>query len=212
MGGGCYRVPSRNLFFIGGHCENGCFRDHGGCEASSQFKAVKSEAHCELKPHNDDPLVASMAEINQAVDNATAEGKSIFLYTPDMFSKTYFDNVFCKLPDRDNSTYIAVNAGVPSLVEKADWPAIRAKGIREIWIGVESACWELREKYYKAEFGNDDVLKVTKAGHDVGINICWFLVDGPEDTEKSRVDTYQLIKEADPFRVHIGTLERYGTV
>jgi len=209
MGSGCYRVPDRELFFAGGYCENGCFRDHGGCEASSQFKAVKTEAHCELKPDDDLTFPKTMAEINKAIDEATSKGKTIFLYTPDMFSETYLEGILAKLPERNGSTYIAINASVRNLVDRVDWAEVYKKGIREIWMGVESASLDLRNKYHKIPFTNEEVLKVTKEGEETGINICWFLVDGAEDTTETRLQTYQMIKEADPYRTHIGNLQKY---
>jgi len=206
MGAGCYRIPNRNLFFVGGYCENGCFQNHGGCEASSQFEAVKSEVHCELKPEDLGKTVKPINDINAAIDQATKDGKTIFLYTPDTFSDFYFEAFYKLLPNRNGNTYIAINAGVRTLVDKANWEEIHNKGIREVWIGVESANSRLREKYFKPAFTNAEVLGLTKAGHEHGINVCWFLVDGTEDTDETRLQTYGLIKEAEPYRVHIGEL------
>ena len=205
MGSGCYRVPNRNLFFVGGHCENGCFRDHGGCEASSQFEAAKSELHCELKPENK-TIMKPINEVYGAIERATKDGKTIFLYTPDMFSDAYFDRCFKTLQNRNGNTYIAINASVRNLTDKGNWSEIYAKGIREIWIGVESASKCLRDKYFKIPFTNNEVREITKQGQKAGINICWFLVDGVEDTIETRLETYQMIKDCDPYRVHIGEL------
>lgn len=208
MGAGCYRVLNRNLFFVGGYCENGCFKNHGGCEASSQFDAVKTEAHCELKPESKQ-IMKSMETINRAVEVATEDNKSIFLYVPDMFSDIYYEKCFRLLPKRNGSTYIAINASVRELFDKRNWQEIYEKGIREIWIGVESASIELRNKYFKVPFTNEEVLTITDEGQKSGINICWFLVDGIEDTSETRLQTYQMIKKADPYRAHIGQLQKY---
>ena len=209
MGGGCYRIPKRDLFFVGGFCENGCFRDHGGCESSSQFEAVKTEVHCEYRPDDNRVFPKTMDEINHAIDKATNSGRTIFLYAPDMFSDVYFNGIFKKLPNRNGSTHIAVNACVKTLANRADWSEIYSKGIREIWIGVESANIGLRNKYHKPYFVNNEVLRITRQAKESKINICWFLVDGPEDTDETRLETYGLVKRGDPYRIHIGQLERY---
>lgn len=209
MGAECYRVPNRNLFYVGGHCENSCFRNHGGCDASSEFEAVKTEVHCELRM-GDKVMIVSIKEVVEAVKNATRKGKSIFLYTPDMFSDVYFSQCFQKLPHSNGNTYIAINAGVRTLFDRADWVDILSKGIKEIWIGVESASVNLRNRYFKQEFTNAEALKITADGMKAGINICWYLVDGVEDTDATRLETYRLIKKANPFRVHIGQLQYYN--
>jgi len=206
MGAGCYGVANRSLFFVGGYCENGCFRDHGGCEASSQFDAVKSEVHCELKPEELGKTVKPINEVNDAVDLATKENKTIFLYVPDTFSDFYFENFYKLLPNRNGKTYIAVNAGVRTLADKGNWQEIHKKGIREIWIGVESADSSLREKYHKPPFTNAEVAEITKTGQKAGVNICWFLVDGVEDSPETRNETWKFIKDCDPYRIHIGDL------
>lgn len=209
MGASCYRVHNRNLFFVGGHCENSCFRSHGGCEASSEFEAVKTEVHCEIR-YQDKMKMVSMEKISEAVKSATEKGKSIFLYTPDMFSDTYFSQCFQKLPRSNGDTYIAINAGVRTFFDrKVDWADILSKGIREIWIGVESASPILRNRYFKQKFTNDEVLKITADGMKAGVNICWYLVDGVEDKDETRLKTYQLIKKGSPFRAHIGQLQQY---
>jgi radical SAM superfamily enzyme YgiQ (UPF0313 family) len=82
------------------------------------------------------------------------------------------------------------------------------KGIREIWLGVESGDPELRHRYGKLPFENEEVVQITETGRKVGINVCWFLVDGPDDTGATRLKTYDLMRKADPFRCHIGPLAR----
>ena len=206
MGGGCREVPGRDVVFVGGHCENGCFRDHGGCEASAEFEAVKTKPTCEWKPWDLRKMTVPMHEVNAAVDEATARGGSIFLYVPDMFSDTYFEQCFARLPQRNGNTYIATNASVGTLHERANWKDVHAKGIRELWLGVESACPEIRKRYFKPAFTNAQVVEVTEAGEKAGVHVCWYLVDGCEDDERTRALTFALVKQGSPFRVHIGQL------
>ena len=71
---------------------------------------------------------------------------------------------------------------------------------------MESASKYLRDKYFKIPFTNNEVRKITEQGQKANINICWFLVDGAEDTVETRLETYQMIKDCDPYRVHIGEL------
>jgi len=214
MGGGCYRIPNRELFFVGGYCPNACFQNHGGCEASAEFEAVKTDVHCEIKPDSQNILTKTTEEIEVFINGAVKQEKTIFLYTPDAFSEFYFDKFFMALSERNGSTYIVINAGVRTLVDRLNnglsWQDIHNRGIREIWIGVESASPYLRHEYHKPFFTNKEVLDVTQKGQEAGINMCWFLVDGSEDTSRTKARTFELIKRADPYRIHIGELRRYS--
>ena len=91
---------------------------------------------------------------------------------------------------------------------KGDWDFLSRKGIKEVWLGVESGNKSLRDKYTKPSFTNKEIVEITEQGRKNNVNICWFLVDGDEDTDKTRLETYQLMKEAQPFRFHIGELQR----
>ena len=207
MGGGCRFMKNRETIYAGGKCENNCFSHYGGCNASDDV-AVKQIETCEYKSENHDIMLLSISEINQRIEEFTKQGKSIFLYTPDMFSKFYFGRLFKKLPDRNGNTFIAVNAGVRTFKQrKFPFEEMRSKGIFEIWIGVESADLNIRNKYGKPMFSNADVIKLTKEAKKYEINVCWYLVDGKEDTAESRLLTYNLIRECNPFRVNVEQLQ-----
>lgn len=207
MGGGCRNIPNRETIFAGGKCDNNCFSNHGGCNASDDV-ATKEEPTCEIMTDQHDVMLMPIDEINADIDEMTDIGKSIFLYTPDLFSDYYFDGLLNKLPDRNGNTYIAVNAGVRSLVDrKIDFKVLHDKGIREIWIGVESAIPEIRNIYKKPAFTNEEVIQLTQQGKLSGINVCWYMIDGKEDDEKSRSAAFQLIKEGNPFRVNVEQLQ-----
>jgi hypothetical protein len=207
MGGGCRNIANRETIYAGGKCENNCFSHHGGCNAS-EVLATKQQETCEYKTPSHDTLLMSVKAINDEIEYFTKQGKSVFLYTPDMFSDLYFEALFNKLPSRNGNTYIAINAGVSTLKNHINsMSKIKDKGIREVWIGVESASKEIRDKYCKPEFDNEDVIAITKEGKRIGINICWYLVDGKEDTETSRLATYNLILEGNPFRINVEQLQ-----
>ena len=57
-------------------------------------------------------------------------------------------------------------------------------------------------------FNNNELVALTKEGQETGCHICWYLVDGVLDTDATRLETYNLIKEAFPYRVHIGQLSK----
>jgi NifB/MoaA-like Fe-S oxidoreductase len=207
MGGGCRNIFDRETIYAGGKCENHCFSHHGGCNASDAL-AIKQQETCEYKTSSHEVLLMSMNEINEKIDKFTQRGKSIFLYTPDMFSDLYFETLFKKLPSRNGNTYIAINAGARTLTDHIeDMELIREKGIHEIWIGVESADPEIRKRYCKPDFTNEEIIELTTKAKRLGINICWYLVDGKEDSESTRLATYNLIREGNPFRINIEQLQ-----
>jgi hypothetical protein len=207
MGGGCRDIANRETIYAGGKCENHCFSHYGGCNASDSL-AIKQQETCEYKALSHDILLMSIEDINNEIEYFTKQGKSVFLYTPDMFSDLYFKVLFKKLPSRNGNTYIAINAGVSTLKNHINnMNEIKKKGILEVWIGVESASKEIRDKYSKPDFNNEDVIAITKEGKRLGINVCWYLVDGKEDTEVSRLATYNLIKEGNPFRINVEQLQ-----
>lgn len=207
MGAGCYVNERRDLLVIGNYCENNCFPIHGGC-ASSKDEALKDTTMCELRPECDDPFLVSMDQIKNAINNAIGKEHSIFLYVPDMFNDLYFNHILAKLPDNPKAK-IAINGCVKTFKEKADWEELKRKGIYEVWLGVESGSKKLRKIYNKLPFSNKDIAKITEKGRSIGVNICWFLVDGEEDTQETRLETYTLLREAQPFKFHFSALQVY---
>ncbi len=209
MGRGCYDMPMRQLFVAGTQCDNHCFPHHGGCKADDPLVEKKYET-CEYAPEWEEyGRSVDMGALLKAVTNATAKGESIFIYTPDMFSDLYFDAIFKKLPEQSDRTYIAINACVKTFIDrKVGWEALRNKGIKEVWFGVESGARRLRDLYNKLPFTNGEIIGITLAAKDAGVNVCWFLVDGHEDNGDTRLQTFNLIKEGNPFRVNIEQLRR----
>jgi len=205
MGGGCRLFHNRETIYAGGKCENNCFSHYGGCNASDDI-AEKQQETCEFKPPSNEIMLMSISEINKQISELTNRGKSVFLYVPDLFSDLYAKRIFKRLPNRNGNTYIATNASVNSL-RNVDFAEIKARGIFEIWIGIESASKEIRDKYNKPEFENEEVIRITQKARDYHINICWYLVDGDEDSEKSKLETYELIKQGNPFRINIEQLQ-----
>lgn len=207
MGRGCYKNEKRDLLIVGNRCVNNCFPQHGGC-ASAKDEMLKDSLMCELRPEFPEPLIHDhMRQIKKAIDRAGEVGKSLFLYTPDMFEEFYFNNVLMKLP-KNHGVYLCVNGCVSSFLKRAKWPELYSRGIREIWFGVESGNPELRNLYNKPEFDNEDLIAITEKGRDIGINVCWFLVDGIEDTAETRLETYHLMVRAQPFKFHFSEVSR----
>lgn len=212
MGGSCYTNNQRDLLVVGNYCENDCFPRHGGCASAVSVMEKPSEM-CELRPTMPDKIITKALEkINTLIEKSTKKGNSVFLYTPNMFSDFYFKKVLSKLPNRNGNTYLAINGCVRSFVDKTklDWKSLHEKGIREIWLGVESGNVKLRDIYNKPKFTNEEIVRITKEGRNNKINVCWFLVDGEEDTDKTRLETYSLMKEAQPFRFHFSPIENYN--
>ena len=210
MGRGCYRIPMRQLLVAGTQCENHCFINHGGCKADD-VDAIKEYTTCEYAPEwKEFGLITPIEEITKAIKKATHNGESIFIYTPDMFSSIFFDCLFNKLPKcNDDKTYIAINACVRTFIDRCgNWNLVKSKGIKEVWFGVESASSKLRTLYNKPPFSNDELIGITLGAKDSGVNVCWFLVDGDEDTDKTRLETYMLIKKGVPYRANIERLIR----
>ncbi len=207
MGGSCRNVQGRETVYVGGWCENNCFAAYGGCEAGTKFGTTKTHDTCELKPSK--PNEVDMDKANSLIDGFTKQGKSVFVYTPDMFGDYYYKECFLQLPNRNGNTYLAVNAGARSFLDKGDWAKVYERGIRELWVGIESGASRLRNLYGKPSFLNEEAVEMVKEGHKSGVNICWFLVDGDEDNKETRLATYNLIKQAQPFRVIISELRKY---
>ena len=209
MGGGCNRIEGRESFFVGSFCENNCFDGFGGCDASFEGLVTKTHDTCEMKPESKQKAAVDMEAVINAIRSATRISKSIFLYTPDMFSGFYLENCFQRLPENSDA-YISVNACVRTLIDSGiSFAEIRAKGIREIWLGVESGDSGLRDKYSKLRFTNEELIQITRTANANGVHVCWYLVDGIEDTIETRMRTYDLVKIANPFRIHIGELRAY---
>ena len=213
MGGGCYRGMNREMVVVGAWCENECFSQFGGCEASMSGDITKPTANCELRPEEPTRLSMTIDAVVKAIAESTEKGRELFLYTPDMFQEFYLKECFWQLPDQAERTYLAVNAGVRSFIDSGiGFGELTRRGIREMWVGVESGSPVLRERYGKPAFTNDEVFWLTDEGRKNGVNVCWFLVDGVLDTDASKLETYNLMRRCEPYRVEIGTLQRYERV
>lgn len=215
MGGGCYRSTDRDMIEVGSWCDNECFGRFGGCEGSitGKTKITKPTTNCEYRPSEPERKPVNMEWVLASIADAARSGRELFLYTPDMFQPFYLDGCLRKLPERNDGVYLAINACVRSFVDSSitfEW--LRARGIREVWVGVESADPALRDEYDKPAFSNAEVIGMTVAGREAGVNVCWFLVDGERDNDQTRLATYALIREAEPYRVQVGTLQRHERV
>lgn len=209
MGRCCYKVGGRVLHYVGGFCENNCFQEFGGCNASVFGEVTKTHETCDLVPQNKETGTALGLAL-KAIDEATKDRNGIFLYTPDMFSTFYWEEFLTKLPVRHDDAKIAVNGCVRTFSDKvSDWKFLKERGITEIWFGVESGNRALRDRYNKPQFENWEVVNVTGQGRLHGINICWFLVTGEVDTPETKLETWNLVCKAEPYRIYVGALYQY---
>jgi len=208
MGGSCYNDDRRDLLVVGNHCVNNCFPEHGGCASAIKEKV---DVRCELRPEMPDKAIPdTLNTVNEFVEITTNKGNSAFLYTPDMFNDFYFNNVLSQLPNRNGNTYIAINGCVRTFADRVgdNWQLLYDKGVREVWLGVESGDPKMRKVYNKPAFSNQEIAAITVKGRENGINICWFLVECEGDTDVTKLQTYSLLKEAQPYRFHISGAER----
>ena len=121
----------------------------------------------------------------------------------------YYESIYKQLPSYDGGFgYVAINAGVRSFIDRNINPKeLIDHGIREIWFGVESGSKLMREKYGKPNFTNSEVIKLTEYIQSFGIHVCWYLLDSKDDTDFSRLATYELVRVAQPYRIRIWPLE-----
>jgi len=183
------------FLYAGGECKNHCFANYGGC-------LVHTPKTTEI---------LSSEEIAYQLGLLTSKHEQAFVYTPDMFSDLYYKSVFLELPFYDGGfpgAYIAVNASVRTLIDKVkDFSDLLDRGIREVWFGIESGDELMRKKYGKPNFSNSEVAFTTKELQRFGIHACWYLLDSKDDTDSSRLATYELIRECEPYRIRIWPLE-----
>lgn len=184
------------MIYAGGACNNSCFIRYGGCGVHR-------------KHNNGNHLLSrSPAKINAAVTSELILHNPAFIYTPDMFSGLYYKTLFTNLEERSFG-YIGINASVVTLkqrlAEGLKMSDIVKKGIKEIWLGIESGSLAVRKDFNKPHFTNEDVIEITHLGTEYGINMCWYLIDTP-DNPTAEKETYKLIVKGKPYRVRISQL------
>lgn len=126
-----------------------------------------------------------------------------------------FQELMGTLINKTLDAYLSVQAIPRDLINFVDeGVAVTPKliwesGIQEIWLGLESANLDLRNKYNKPHFKNEDLLKMLKQLQKVGIRYCFYLVVSLEDTDETINETMAFIKEAKPYKIRPSDLFRY---
>lgn len=181
----------------GGKCDNNCFANQCGCN-------VHTNPECEE---------LTVDQVNNRLLFDIYSVEKVFLYTPDMFSEYYYP-LYQKLrlfgADEKPAIppYISINASVRNFIDRnIEMRDLLEKGIKEVWLGVESGSRRVRDAYNKPPFTNEEVMQITLLGQLHGVNICWYLLDSKEDDLESRLETYHLICVCNPYRLRIWPLE-----
>lgn len=171
------------MLFVGNSCKNNCFAKYGGCDVHKEY-----ESHFPI----------SIDQINAKIREYAQQHTPVFVYTPDIFSDVYFEPLFKKL-EKAEGGHVAVNASVRTLTDKIkNFGEILEHGITEIWLGVESGSLKIRNRYGKPRFTNKEVLAITNECKRYGIKICWYLINGPEDDDRAKLLTYNLMVKGNP--------------
>ena len=209
----CYSCPKGlmdeyAIIHIDNFCRSQCFEGYGGCSSTYERKVM------------DIPGV--IANIKETLDHN--QEARIFLDAPNFLDVPLLRN-FPNMPENQNilllqeiiktgiKPYLRIETTVDSLLEVNDrldfFDFLRQAGVQEVWLGVESGSPELRDKYSKPSFDNDDLVSITKLLHNAGIFCCWYLVVGYEDSSDSIRATKKIIREAQPDRIFLIQLLPY---
>lgn len=139
------------------------------------------------------------------IDIARISDKKVWLYVLDFFDEMNSD-IFESI--KENNNYLTVEGCVASFYKNYldKIQELKNKGIKEVWFGVESGNENLRNSYNKPYFNNEQLHQITHMLKDNGIKVCWYLVQGPEDTVDSVLDTNKLIDFCKPDTVWFSLL------
>ena len=142
---------------------------------------------------------------------ARFQNRKTWVFVLDFFEDVNVD-VFEALPYQ-NTTPLTVEGCVhffyKDYLDKID--ELYKKGIREVWLGVESANADLRDSYNKPSFTNEQLKEICRKLRAGGIGYSWYLVHGPEDTPKTYEQTNELTRELMPDLVWYSQLNYAGT-
>jgi len=179
--------------FVDRYCTHDCFSGYGGCGS-----------------HNDEPPIINVKKLIDAVAKALHSNidTKIFLYTPNFFDPcSGIDHltILQEIAEKNLQPYLRIEATVNSLIRKSPdfYKSLYNYGVREIWMGVESASDELRNKYGKPTFSNYDLEMITGLMQRQGIICCWYLVVGIDDTDDSIEMTVDLVKKLAPDQIYL---------
>ena len=186
-------------------CGHGqCFLGYGGC--SSRLPIF---GECEIWK-----IPKILKEIKKVMKQNSAA--RFFLDTPNFFdsnkklaeNKFQFQELLDALIQKAMGVYLSIQATPRELIyflkdedDKISPRLIRKAGIREIWMGVESANSELRRKYGKPYFDNNELEEAMIKLRKAGIKCCFYLVASSDDTDETIQETADFVHKTKPAQI-----------
>jgi len=186
-------------------CGHGkCFVGYGGC--SSRL------------PIFDECEIWKIPEILKTIKKVTKKNPMarFFLDTPNFFdsekrlneTEFQFQELLTILVQQKMGAYFSIQATPRELIRflkdkknKISPRFIRKAGIKEIWMGVESANSGLRRKYGKPYFENDELEEVMIKLQKAGIKCCFYLVASSDDTDETIQETVDFVRKTKPAQI-----------
>lgn len=190
-----------------------CFKGYGGC--ADRRHPIFSE--CEVW---DIPKI--LKEIKKVL--ALNPEARFFLDTPNFFDsdkmikedKFHFQELMGAIYQQHIEAYFSVQATPRDLIyfmndeeDRMSPKLIRKAGIREIWLGMESANPKLRGKYAKPSFNNNDLEEAMTELRKVGIRCCFYLVISSDDTDETIQETVDFVRQTKPAQICPFDMFRY---
>jgi hypothetical protein len=193
--------------YLDNFCQYQCFQNYGGCPSSFNREVINSRS-----------VITAIEEALEQNPKAR-----IFLDAPNFLDvpgrralpgeeDNQHIQILKEIIEKGIKSYLRIETTVCSLLnaQKIFYDFLRQAGVREVWMGVESASIKLRNKYGKPYFENRQLVEITGALGRAGIRCGWYLVVGFEDSDKSIQATIDLIYEARPHRIFLLQLLPYG--
>jgi hypothetical protein len=189
-----------------------CFRGYGGCAGSYPV-------FDRCKVWNIPKILREIKKILTRNPNAR-----FFLETPNFFDsekmidedRYHFQELLMAFNQNTLSAYFSVQATPRDLIyflkdeEDSISPGlIRRAGIQEIWLGVESANPELRRRYFKPAFKNEDLEEAMKKLRKYKIDVCFYLVISSDDTDETIKETVDFVRRTKPAQICPFDMFRY---
>ncbi|MBU2028467.1 hypothetical protein KJ761_01075 [Patescibacteria group bacterium] len=189
--------------FLDDFCNWGkCFLGYGGCGVR--------------RAYFDECKIWDIPKILKEVKKVLAENPQarIFLDTPNFFDwskrltedKFQFQEFLAIFGRKKFQPYFSVQTTPRDLIyfverEEKNSSLIRQAGIQEIWLGVESANRELRDKYSKPPFDNAELEEIMLKLQTVGITGCYYLIVSTDDTHETILETVDFVRRTKPAKI-----------
>jgi radical SAM superfamily enzyme YgiQ (UPF0313 family) len=179
-----------------------CFLGYGGCGSN---RSVFGE--CEIW---------KITKILKEMEKVLAKNSKarFFLDTPNFFDRSkrltedkfQFQEFLAILGRKKFQPYFSVQTTPRDLIyfvnqEEKNSSLIRQAGIQEIWLGVESANRELRDKYSKPLFDNADLEATMLKLQTAGIAGCYYLIVSSDDTDETIRETVDFVYKTKPAKI-----------